>query len=139
MSVIAKINNQEGYEYFIKGAPEKLKQICTNIPDNYDKTVNELCIKGYRLLALGSKPIKQAINNMDTIQRNELENNIIFIGFLIIDNKLKYDTAKRMLELKNAGYDLKIISGDSPLTVVNTGKLCHILEPEKPVYIVETD
>lgn len=57
MSVVVNLISENRSEYFIKGAPEKIKQICARIPDNYEQTVNNLCAQGYRILALAHKDV----------------------------------------------------------------------------------
>lgn len=113
MSVIVKSENDNSIEYYIKGAPEKIKNICTNLPSNFDQKVNELSIQGFRLLAIGYKKLNEMKEDaIAQSNRAQFENNLQFIGFLIVDNKLKDDTSKVIDELKSAEYDLKVISGN---------------------------
>lgn len=140
MSVIVKSENDNSIEYYIKGAPEKIKNICTNLPSNFDQKVNELSIQGFRLLAIGYKKLNEMKEDaIAQSNRAQFENNLQFIGFLIVDNKLKDDTSKVIDELKSAEYDLKVISGDNPLTVISTSKEAHIIDNSRTMYVLDMD
>ena len=54
MSIIVKNFNDSTFKSFVKGSPEKIKELCLNntLPDNYDDIQNFYTRKGYRVLAL---------------------------------------------------------------------------------------
>lgn len=89
-------------EFYIKGAPEKIKKFCKDVPTDFDQVSNRLSIKGYRLLALAYKKLGQSIGDVHQLNRAQFENDLEFVGFLIIENKLKEDTSEIMNELKTA-------------------------------------
>lgn len=59
MSVIVKNHLDGSFRSFVKGSPEKIKELCvkTSIPRNYDDTLNIYTENGYRVLALGTKKL----------------------------------------------------------------------------------
>lgn len=80
---------------YIKGAPERIKELSikNTVPEDYD-AINEYYTKnGYRVIALATKKLvgmteKQA----HIVERHEIESDLSFIGFLIMENKLKPET-----------------------------------------------
>jgi cation-transporting ATPase 13A3/4/5 len=50
-----------------------------------------------------------------------------YIGILVMENPLKSDTADVIKTLKNTGLDIRIISGDNPLTTVQCGRLAGVV------------
>ena len=48
---------------------------------------------------MGYKPIDK--DNVPNILRSEMENDLIFIGFLVFVNRLKHDTAEVIARLKS--------------------------------------
>lgn len=59
MSVIAKNIFDGSFRSYVKGSPERIRELCTNdsIPDNFDEILQIYTECGYRVLALGSKPL----------------------------------------------------------------------------------
>ena len=55
-----------------------------------------------------------------------------------MENKLKSDTKDVINNLYDSGLDLKIISGDNPLTTVQCARECGILK-NKPVLLIDYD
>ena len=99
-----------------KGAPEVMKSMFVNLPDNYDETANLFAKKGFRILALGYRDLTEADNISVASMREEVEQKLIFSGFLITETPLKSDTSKRMNELLAADLNCLIITGDHYLT-----------------------
>lgn len=54
-----------------------------------------------------------------------------------LENKLKDDTVNLVEELREAKIDLKIVSGDSPLTTIHCGKECSILSKEGNILLID--
>jgi cation-transporting ATPase 13A1 len=55
------------------------------------------------------------------IERNVVENNLTFCGFYICDSPLKRDSAKHIKILKEAAYQILMITGDNLLTAISVG------------------
>lgn len=71
--------------------------------------------KGLRVIAFATKEISA---NHLTMKRDEIEHNLKFLGFLVLENKLKSDTDSVILRLLDAKIACKVISGDNILTTV---------------------
>ena len=102
-----------------KGAPETMKSLFKKIPDSYDNCYNSYAKQGYRVLALGYNDSNAF--NINT-KRGELEKELIFCGFIVVETPLKHDTLKYITELKNAEYDICIITGDHQYTTAKVSQ-----------------
>ena len=56
-------------------------------------------MQGLRVLGMGYKPIDK--DKVANILRSEMENDLVFIGFLVFVNRLKHDTAEVIARLKS--------------------------------------
>lgn len=102
-----------------KGAPEVMRSLLKEIPEKYDYTFNLYAKKGYRILALAYKDDDSL--NMHS-KRDEVESNLIFCGFVIVETPLKKNTENYILELVNAKYEVCIITGDHHLTTAKVAQ-----------------
>jgi len=68
-----------------------------------------------------------------------IENNLIFIGFLIIENKLKEGTKDTIIELDNADYRMVMASGDNMMTCISVAKECNLVRENQEIYSCEIE
>ena len=139
MSVILK-NMQHGYTYgVVKGSPEHLKPLCTSdsIPHNFDQCLFEYAYKGFRVLACAYKPIDQSstIEDLQLLPRSSLESDLIFLGFIIMQNKMKDDTPPTIEILSNAAIENIMVTGDNSLTAAYVARQSGIIRPDSVVYL----
>ncbi|XP_050535234.1 endoplasmic reticulum transmembrane helix translocase [Daktulosphaira vitifoliae] len=121
MSVLAaykclKTDNKTIYIASVKGAPEVLKSMLQTIPENYDSTYLELAGRGARVLALARKEMMVDPNNLKSLTRDELECDLIFVGFVVVSCPLKRDSHSVIKELLNSSHMVTMITGDNALT-----------------------
>lgn len=87
-------------------------------------------MKGLRVLAMAFKEVKEVPQS-----RAECEQGLTSLGLLLLENNLKQDTKEVVDSLRKSDYNLKIISGDNPLTTINCGYSCGILNRDVTYYI----
>jgi cation-transporting ATPase 13A2 len=60
MSVIIKSFMDSSFKTFVKGSPERIRELCSeeSLPSNFDEILEIYTECGYRVLALASKPLK---------------------------------------------------------------------------------
>uniref|UniRef100_A0A5S6PZ97 Cation-transporting ATPase n=1 Tax=Trichuris muris TaxID=70415 RepID=A0A5S6PZ97_TRIMR len=127
MSVIASYvpTGTSDMMYFVaaKGAPEVLKSRFVNPPENYDEVYESMTLEGARVLALGYKHLghrsHQALREMT---REEAENGLDFVGFVIISCPLKPDSKAIVETIQYSGHKVCMITGDNPLTACHVAK-----------------
>ncbi|KAH7816798.1 putative P-type ATPase (P-ATPase) Superfamily Protein [Monocercomonoides exilis] len=130
--------NQSGFptvpssslEVFTKGSPEVILTLCVpeSIPHDYQAQLKEHTQKGLRVLALGHRvlPMKD-YEWVQTVQREEVEKDLTFLGFFIMENKLKPSTPAAIHRLKEASIRTLMITGDNPLTAIQVARECSII------------
>lgn len=121
MSVLAsykctKTSNEVVHIASVKGAPEVLKSMLLNIPNNYDSTYLELAGRGSRVLALARKEMSIDPNNLKNLKREDLECDLNFVGFVVVSCPLKQDSKSAVKELLASSHMVTMITGDNALT-----------------------
>ena len=92
MSVIVKNKLDGTFRAYVKGSPEKIADLCdkSTLPADFDKILETYTQEGYRVIALAVRFLDQM--NYLTIQstkRDKVETDLKFLGFLVMENKLK--------------------------------------------------
>lgn len=87
-----------------------IKELSASIEKQYE----DYSEKGYRTLGVAYKNIE----TNSTIE-NELEADMIFLGFITLFDPLKENIVKTVEELRTLGVSLKIITGDNRLIAAN--------------------
>ncbi len=104
LSIIRKFNNIENdllktnivkdpkeedyFKIYSQGDPTLIRNICKpdTLPENFDKEVENYYEKGKKTLALAGKIIKANYLQAQKISRKKCESNMVFLGFIIINN-----------------------------------------------------
>lgn len=118
----------------VKGAPETIRTMLIKEPPNYDETFKYFTRNGGRVLALGYKYLstdselgQMRINNL---RREEVEANLIFAGFLVLQCPLKDDAKQAVRMLNESSHRVVMITGDNPLTAVHVARQVEIVDRE---------
>ncbi|XP_023310344.1 manganese-transporting ATPase 13A1 isoform X2 [Anoplophora glabripennis] len=127
MAVIAGYNPMGStdivYLCTVKGAPETLKDMFSEIPEQYDEVYLELSRRGARVLALGYREIgKLSTQELRDLSREDVERDLKFVGFVIISCPLKSDSKSVIRELQHSSHKVVMITGDNPLTGCHVAK-----------------
>ncbi|XP_032579867.1 probable cation-transporting ATPase 13A3 isoform X1 [Drosophila sechellia] len=143
MSVVTRCLSDQVFNVYCKGSPEMLKKLCTpqSLPDNYSQQLSEFAKKGYRIIAIAFKALSHKMNytKVQRLSREEVENNMEFLGFVILENRLKPDTAKVINALNTAKIRTIMITGDNILTAISVARDCGIVSPSQAVITVHAD
>jgi Mg2+-importing ATPase len=81
--------------------------------------------EGYRVLGIAYKPLHNDKIKMDKADECEMR----LLGLLLFTDAPKADAADTLLELKQLGISLKIITGDNPLVAAHVSKKVGIENP----------
>ncbi|KAI4466177.1 cation-transporting atpase-related [Holotrichia oblita] len=143
MSVITGYNQQGTMETIylatVKGAPETLKSMISNPPDNYDEVYLELSRKGARVLALAWRELgKLNSSEVRELTREDVEKDLKFAGFVIISCPLKTDSKNVIKEILNATHKVIMITGDNPLTACHVAKELNFSQKKMTLILTET-
>ncbi|XP_077146443.1 putative cation-transporting ATPase 13A4 isoform X2 [Ranitomeya variabilis] len=142
MSVIVEIMGEDEFLIFMKGAPEMVAQFCTpdTVPLNYHRELELYTSQGFRVIALAYKTL--ATNNaefIESLEREEVESDLVFLGFLIMENKIKPETKLVIQELTEAKIRTVMITGDNLQTACTIGKASDMIPPGSELIVVEAN
>eukprot|EP00064_Thunnus_orientalis_P013623 superscaffoldBa00002249_g13662 len=91
--------------------------------------------EGLRVLALGYKPLDEK-TDLKTIEREAVEKDMQFLGFLMMKNLVKPQSAKVINILRQAQLRSVMVTGDNILTAVNVAKSCGMVGSDEKVIFV---
>ncbi|KAJ9121558.1 hypothetical protein QFC22_002177 [Naganishia vaughanmartiniae] len=114
----------------VKGAPETLKAMFSQLPDGYDDTYKYFTRRGSRVLALGWKTMKIDQGQITHVTRDQVESDLTFAGFLVFHCPLKPDAVKSLKMLADSSHRCVMITGDNPLTACHVAKDVEIVDRE---------
>ena len=139
MTVICKNINENYFKVFCKGSPEKIKKLCKpeTIPSKFNNTLDYYTSKGFRVLALATRSLKIDFKQSQKIKREQVEKNMIFLGLLIVRNKLKDATPSTIITLDNADLRMVMATGDNILTAISVSKECNLVKNNQEIYSLE--
>ena len=143
MSVITRALGDDHFHVFTKGAPEKLEELCRSetIPEDFHRRLKSLTLKGFRVIGLAHKKLPSEINwlKVQKMKRDQAEKDLIFLGFLIMQNTLKPQTTPVIRELLKADIRTVMVTGDNLLTAISVARDCQMVGRHEKVLIVEAN
>ncbi|MBR3673817.1 MAG: HAD-IC family P-type ATPase, partial [Clostridia bacterium] len=142
MSTLVKNLNQPNFVCYCKGSPEKIQELCQpkTIPSDFNEQLNNYTSRGYRVLAMGSKIIQMDLNKALEVNRTFCEKDLVFLGLLIVQNKLKLATNDTLMQLSHNGHlRVRMATGDNIMTAVCVGRKSNLIEPNAIVYSCEIE
>ena len=116
----------------VKGAPETIRTMLTKTPPNYEETFKHFTRNGGRVLALGyrylSTESELGQNKINNLKREEVEADLTFAGFLVLQCPLKEDAMSAVQMLNESSHRSVMITGDNPLTAVHVARQVEIID-----------
>uniref|UniRef100_A0A915J9M0 Uncharacterized protein n=1 Tax=Romanomermis culicivorax TaxID=13658 RepID=A0A915J9M0_ROMCU len=84
----------------VKGAPETLKTMFAEVPQNYDAIYQQMTREGARVIALGYKELGTLTHKqIREMKRDDVECGLHFAGFVVISCPLKSDSKAMIKEI----------------------------------------
>jgi len=141
MGVLVKNFNEKYYKYFVKGSPEIIKELCVvnSLPDNYDTILNYNIKEGNQIIALAYSYKNINIKNINIVNREKLESDLRFLGFLLIKNKIKFDSKMLIEKFKNEKYNIILSTYKNALNTINISRRCQIIKTENILFTMIID
>ncbi|NXH65706.1 AT134 ATPase, partial [Hydrobates tethys] len=139
MSVIAQEIGGE-QQVFTKGAPEMVAMLCRaeTVPSNFESKLLLYTAQGFRVIGLACKSLQAGKQSTD-LTREEVESDLIFLGLLIMENRLKRETKPVLKELSAARIRSVMVTGDNIQTAVTVAKNSGMISPTNRVILVEAN
>ena len=116
--VVADIHSGKRF-VICKGSFEALKGRCNNITDIMNRTQDVHARDGCYVLGVGIKEIQEGKTEayVSKLHRSDVERGLQFVGLILFRNECKPDSKQCIEEIRAAGIDCVMLTGDS----VHTG------------------
>lgn len=126
--------NKERY-LVVKGAPDRLIEIITNSNSEFNKIywqnkMTLLAKQGKRVVAVAYKKLSKQINEID---HNLLEMDLKLVGLVGIMDPPKEEVIDAILQARNAGVKIKMITGDHPETATEIARKIQLSDDNKVI------
>uniref|UniRef100_A0A452GXB0 P-type ATPase A domain-containing protein n=1 Tax=Gopherus agassizii TaxID=38772 RepID=A0A452GXB0_9SAUR len=139
MSVLVKLPGNAPSEAYIKGAPEMVASLCKEetVPLDFSQLLRHYTADGFRVLGLAYKTLTTVRTFEEAQQLTRCVSlGMTLLGFLVMRNVLKAETAPVIHLLRNANIRTVMVTGDNMLTAVNVAKSCRMVELKERVVFV---
>lgn len=140
------VTKEDGvYNIYTKGSPEKIISLCDKIiindsvqdfTDELKEKINSEIVKlqkqAKRILGFSHRNIEEVKGEWNKIQ-NELENSMIFDGFVSIADPLRDDVYEAIEKCKSSGISIKMLTGDNIVTATSIAKQLNMVNEDSIV------
>ncbi|KAH0547164.1 polyamine-transporting ATPase 13A3-like isoform X1 [Cotesia glomerata] len=136
MSVITRTLGANHYDLYCKGSPEMIQSLSIpeSIPADFASVLQEYTSEGYRVIAIGHKPLnKLTYAKVHRLSRESAESELNFLGFVVLENRLKLETTPVIEELNRACIKTVMVTGDNILTALSVARDCEMIKSDMPV------
>ncbi|KAM9317144.1 putative cation-transporting ATPase 13A4 [Gastrophryne carolinensis] len=140
MSVITQVIGEHDLKVFMKGAPEMVVRYCKpeTVPGDFNKKLDLYTKQGFRVIGLAYRSLqKEGLPLTPDIEREVLESDLIFLGLLILENRLKPETSSVLRELNEANIRTVMVTGDNLQTAVTVGKNSGMIPENSHIILLE--
>ena len=129
MSTIVRENGKE--ILYVKGNPEKIISLCTGISEEEKEKnfhlMEEFQNKAGRLLAFAHKELEGQYNDEE---QDEVEQGLIYDGFVVISDPLSPDVYKSIRNCRSAVIEVKMLTVDNIRTARAIANELHMLDDD---------
>ncbi|VDM31789.1 unnamed protein product [Hydatigera taeniaeformis] len=138
MSVIARALNGSHFCVYTKGSPEMIETLCRKetLPRDFHNVLLEYTREGYRVLALAWRPLRATYTRVMRLQRSSIEFQLQFLGLLVMENRLKPESAPVIKTLQEARIRPVMVTGDNMLTALSVARDCEMIDEMDRIIIV---
>lgn len=108
------------------------------IPSDFHTKLDVYAQQGYRIISMAYKKLnrKMTYPKVQRISREKIECDLTFLGFVILENRLKPDTIDIINSLMVANIRTIMVTGDNILTALSVAHDCDMIPSGQSVIIV---
>ncbi|KAM9349952.1 polyamine-transporting ATPase 13A3-like [Symphorus nematophorus] len=141
MSVVVRRLGEKHMDAYLKGAPEVVASLCKQhtVPQNFTETLETYTRQGFRVIALAHRQLESKLSwhKVQSLSRDMIETNMEFLGLIIMQNKIKEETAGVLHELRQANIRTLMVTGDNMLTAISVARDCGMVRAHERVIIAD--
>ena len=119
----------------VKGAPERLLPLCTNVDAvmrlRLEHAVEQLASQGLRVLAMAQRQdLDLSAQGLSDIHREDVEQNLYLVGLAALRDPPKAESFGAVAECQQAGITVRMLTGDHKATAEAIARELGILSTE---------
>ncbi|XP_061777078.1 polyamine-transporting ATPase 13A3-like [Nerophis ophidion] len=141
MSVVVRQLGQKHFDVYLKGAPETVVNLCKphTVPQSFTETLETYTRQGFRVIALAHHQLESILSwpEVQNLSREQLETNMDFLGLIIMQNKIKEQTAGVLLDLRRANIRTLMVTGDNMSTALSVARDCGMVPDHENIIIAD--
>lgn len=141
MSVVVRRLGEKHMNAYLKGAPEVVASLCKQhtVPQSFTETLETYTRQGFRVIALAHRQLESKLSwhKVQSLSRDLIETNMEFLGLIIMQNKIKEETAGVLRELRQANIRTVMVTGDNMLTAISVARDCGMVRAYERVIIAD--
>uniref|UniRef100_A0A671XDP9 ATPase 13A3 n=1 Tax=Sparus aurata TaxID=8175 RepID=A0A671XDP9_SPAAU len=141
MSVVVRRLGEKHMDAYLKGAPEVVASLCKQhtVPQSFTETLETYTRQGFRVIALAHRQLESKLSwhKVQSLSRDLIETNMDFLGLIIMQNKIKEETAGVLQELRQANIRTLMVTGDNMLTAISVARDCGMVRSHEKVIIAD--
>ncbi|XP_067851385.1 probable cation-transporting ATPase 13A4 isoform X1 [Heptranchias perlo] len=140
MSVVTQVIGKEKLTVYLKGAPEMVIRLCKpeTVPRSFSTELQRYTKQGFRVIGFAFKSLWNGRDiTVANLKREDVESDLIFLGLLILENKLKPQTIPVLSELSNARIRTVMITGDNLQTAVTVARNAGMIPLAHKIILIE--
>nr|XP_060154264.1 probable cation-transporting ATPase 13A4 isoform X2 [Globicephala melas] len=125
---------------FMKGAPERVASFCQpeTVPTSFVSELQIYTTQGFRVIGLAYKKLEMD-HHTTALMRDQVESDLIFLGLLILENRLKEETKPALEELISARIRTVMITGDNLQTAITVARKSGMVSESQKVILIEAN
>lgn len=128
---------------YLKGAPEIVKSLCVpgSVPADFDEIVQRHTRLGLRVLACAMRVFAAGPEALGArhMTRTELERELVLVGLILMQNKVKPQSRPALETLTGAGVHCVMVTGDHLLTAICVAQECSLVGGHQRVLVCQLD
>ncbi|ESN93246.1 hypothetical protein HELRODRAFT_89193 [Helobdella robusta] len=139
MSVVVRELGCDPVHCFVKGSPEIIVTFCepSSVPCNFQEVLMFYTKQGFRVIGFAYKTLyKLSYVKIQRMEREAVESNLIFLGLLVLENRLKPESTSVIRKLKDAHIRTIMVTGDNILTALSVARDCEMIEKNDKAVLV---
>ena len=106
------------------------------VPSDYEEVLEFYTHHGYRVIALAAKSLPNiSLKRAGRMKRAEAESDLIFLGFIVFENKLKPSTPGVLSKLRDANIRRIMCTGDNILTAICVARESGLVSHDGYVFV----
>jgi len=124
----------EGYELYVKGAPERILSHSTLTSGEHEEAIHmlhSLTAQGYHVVALANTYLPGEITQFSELPKSHP---FTFVGFLALADVLRPESRRAIADAQAAGITVRMITGDHMETAFHLGKELGLAERRDQVF-----